>query len=308
MKIWSMLLVYFLTLPLRAAEYWQQDVAYRISATLDDEKHTLTGVEYLTYTNHSPDSLHFIWLHLYPNAYRDDRSLYAKEKQAAGSTRFHFSNEEERGYIRIDGLSIEEQPLRHQEDTDDGTELQVFLPQPLLPNEQITLQIDFFVKLPIIFSRLGHSGRHYEISQWYPKMVVYDRFGWHPDGYHNVGEFYGEFGTFDVELTVPKDLVIAATGVLISPQEEIEWMDELAREGAVLDSLRAADSSSARKEIKKILQLDNRIKSDKVKTVRYVAEKVHDFIWCADRTFILKRGQYQDAEINIYVLPKHEAG
>lgn len=296
-------------LSLQASDYFQQDVAYRISATLDTEEHTLTGLEQLTYTNHSPDTLTFVWLHLYPNAYRDDNSVFAREKRAAGYTHFHFSSAKERGHIEIRSLTLDGQELQHEEKPQDGTELQVFLPQPLPPGQHITLTIDFFVKLPIIFSRLGHNERHYEISQWYPKMVVYDRFGWHPDGYHTVGEFYGEFGSYDVELTVPKDLVTAATGTLVSPQAEIEWLDQLARQGATLDSLRADGSKTSLKKIKEIhKEVEKREESSETKTLRYVADRVHDFTWCADRTFIVKRGQYNDVGINIYVLPQHEAG
>ena len=292
-----------------AADYWQQDVAYRIKVTLDTEAHTLTGAEQLTYTNNSPDSLSFIRLHTYPNAYRDDNSVYAREKRAAASTRFHFAKKDERGFMEIRSLTLDGQELERREKPDDGTELQVFLPQPLPPGGQIALDIQFFVKLPFIFSRLGHIGRHYEISQWYPKMVVYDRFGWHPDGYHAVGEFYGEFGSFDVEITAPKDLVIAATGVLIEPQEELERLNELARQGAELDSMRNDGSKSALKKIKEIhKEVEKREKSEETKTVRFVAERVHDFCWCADRRFIVKRGKYDEVDINIYVLPKNEAG
>ncbi len=307
MKLKSVVFCILLFTALYAGDYWQQDVAYQIKVTLDTEAHTLTGTELLTYTNNSPDSLPFIWLHTYPNAYRDDNSVYAREKRAAGSTRFHLAKKDERGFMEIRSLKLEGQELERREKPDDGTELQVFLPQPLPPGGKITLEIDFFVKLPFIFSRLGHIGRHYEISQWYPKMVVYDRFGWHPDGYHAIGEFYGEFGTFDVEITAPKDLVIAATGVLIEPQEEIEQLNELARQGAELDSLRKDGSKSALKKIKEIRkEVEKREKSEESKTVRFVAERVHDFCWCADNRFILKRGKYENVDINIYVLPKNE--
>lgn len=308
MKPMLFILCSLITAALPAADYWQQDLAYRIKVTLDADAHTLTGVEQLTYTNHSPDSLSFLWLHTYPNAYRDDNSVYAREKRAAGSTRFHFSKKDERGFMEIRSLTLNGQELERVEKPDDGTEMQIFLPQPLPPGEQITLDIHFFVKLPFIFSRLGHIGRHYEISQWYPKMVVYDRFGWHPDGYHAIGEFYGDFGSFDVEITAPKDLIIAATGVLIEPQEELTWLDDLAHQGATLDSLRADGSKSALKKIKQIHQdVEKREKSKETKTVRFIAERVHDFCWCADGKFILKRGKYENVDINIYVLPQNEA-
>ncbi len=72
----------------------------------------------------------------------------------------------------------------------------------------------FIVKLPLVFSRLGHSGKHYEITQWYPKPAVYDHKGWHQMPYLNMGEFYSEFGIFDVKITLPKDYRLMATGDL----------------------------------------------------------------------------------------------
>lgn len=80
-------------------EYWQQHVAYEIRVSLDDSVHTLSAHEKLTYTNHSPDTLEFIWFHLWPNAYKNDETAFAKQRLEHYSTRFHFSKEEDRGYI-----------------------------------------------------------------------------------------------------------------------------------------------------------------------------------------------------------------
>ena len=103
--------------------------------------------------------------------------------------------------------------------------IKVGLPDPLFPNQSIVIETPFYVKLPKIFSRLGHSGNHYEITQWYPKPAVYDKEGWHPMPYLNMGEFYSEFGTFDVKITLPKEYRIMATGDLINGDEELKWLD-----------------------------------------------------------------------------------
>ena len=108
------------------------------------------------------------------------------------------------------------------------------LNSPLNPGESISIETPFFVKMPKVFSRLGHTGQLYEVTQWYPKPAVYDHKGWHPMPYLNQGEFYSEFGTFDVKITLPNDYRIMATGDLINGEDEYSWLDSLA---AVTDSI-----------------------------------------------------------------------
>lgn len=88
------------------------------------------------------------------------------------------------------------------------------LPRPLHPGDSAQVSLRFTVQIPRNFDRLGHTGNAYSISQWYPKLVVYDDEGWHPDPFHFMAEFYGDYGTFDVTMHVPDDFWIGATGVL----------------------------------------------------------------------------------------------
>ncbi len=257
---------------------WQQDVVYEIRATLRVETHTLEGTEVLVYRNNSPDTLDHLWIHLYPNAYRDRESKYAKEEELMGNYTFSFSGAEDRGYVEIASVSSEGRPLEYEVD---GTKMRVESARPLKPGEELYLEIEFHLKIPKIFSRLGHKGRHYEMSQWYPKAVVYDAHGWHPDGYHALGEFYGEFGDYDVWITLPHDMVVGATGVLVEPEEEIKRMDSLAA-GERLE------------------------REEGTKTLHFRAEKVHDFAWVADPDYRLIRGEHGRTRINILCLPKHE--
>ena len=94
----------------------------------------------------------------------------------------------------------------------------------------------FHVKLPKgVTSRLGHVDQSYQITQWYPKPAVYDKYGWHQMPYLNMGEFYSEFGSYDVSITLPENYVVGATGDLQN-EEEIDWLNELADKTARLDS------------------------------------------------------------------------
>lgn len=288
-----------------ADRYWQQEVQYQIAVQLDTKNHRLTGTETLKYKNNSPDTLSEVWFHLYPNAYKDDNSIFAQELRQNGSSRFALAPAEERGFIQIDSIFAQNQRLSGRYKPGDETEMLVPLPVPLKPGETITFRLHFQVKIPFIFSRFGHIGQHYECTQWYPKIVVYDRRGWHPDGYHVIGEFYGDFGTFDVAITVPRNMTVAATGDLVGPKSELERLDSLARWGAKLDSLRDAKNSKAIKKFyKRLLQSQP---SAETKTLSFHAENVHDFAWVADCKFILKRGQHKNTTINVFVLPAHEA-
>ncbi|MEO7984854.1 MAG: hypothetical protein ABI688_12310 [Bacteroidota bacterium] len=83
--------------------YWQQQVNYTIDVSLNDKEHTLDGFEKIEYTNNSPDTLKFIWFHLWPNAYKNDKTAYTDQALENGSTKFYFSDKEQKGYInRLD--------------------------------------------------------------------------------------------------------------------------------------------------------------------------------------------------------------
>ena len=114
----------------------------------------------------------------------------------------------------------------------------------------------FRVKIPFDgISRLGYNNDGgYQITQWYPKPAVYDMYGWHPMPYLDMGEFYSEFGEFKVQITLPSNMVVGATGELKSI-EEIDWLNKLAT-----DSMNINDRSG-----------------DEVKTITYYQDKIHDF-------------------------------
>ncbi len=262
-------------------------MAYRIEVVLDTTGHALSGSERLVYRNNSPDSLREIWFHLYPNAYRDRNSVWAKELEKTKRFKFSWSARRDRGYIDIRSFAIDGRPARY--DVTD-TRLQAWLDEPLGPGDSLVADFEFFVKVPKIFSwgRLGRSGRHYEIVQWYPKVCVYDQTGWHAEDYHTVGEFYGEFGSFDVEITLPQEFVAGATGTLIEPGEEIARLDRYAVTGPALDSLKRGDRVAR-----------SSLESGGFKTLRFVAENVHDFAWAADPRFQLIRDTVENVSIDV---------
>jgi hypothetical protein len=195
------------------AAYWQQEVHYNIQVALNDKQHSLNGNLTVNYTNHSPDTLTFIWFHLWPNAYRNSNTAFAKQL-AADKSADKKATSTETGYIDSLRFTVNGQTAVTGSDTANIDVVKLMLPQPLLPNQQVTIATPFFVKLPNYYSRSGFNGGQFMICQWYPKPAVYDRTGWHPIPYLDQGEFYSEYGSFRVNITVPAEYVVGATGTL----------------------------------------------------------------------------------------------
>ena len=186
----SFLLLSLTTLFSQDKYYFQQELKYEIDVILNDEDHTLSAYEKIAYKNNSPDELTFIWFHVWPNAYKDNSTAFAK--QAGPNSSFAKSDSLDRGYIdsldfKVDGKQVDWSFHPEWNDV-----IKIELNQPLEPGKTIDIETPFFVKIPKVFSRLGHTGKHYEITQWYPKPAVYDHKGWHPMPYLNQGEFYLE--------------------------------------------------------------------------------------------------------------------
>ncbi|GAB2769087.1 hypothetical protein HNQ93_000265 [Hymenobacter luteus] len=258
---------------------WQQQVEYSIDVALDDQQHMLNGREEIIYTNNSPDALPYLWFHLWPNAYRNNETAFARQQLRNGSRKFQFATQQQRGFI--DGLDfrVNGQPAQLVPEASSPDMARLVLPQPLAPGASITITTPFRVKIPDSFSRFGHVNQSYQITQWYPKPAVYDQKGWHPMPYLDQGEFYSEFGSFDVRITLPANYVVGATGVLQNPDEQHR-----------LDQLAAA---TAAKKTQKDFGNDLSFPASaaETKTLRYVQDRVHDFAWFADKRFnVLKSG------------------
>jgi hypothetical protein len=291
----------------QSTPYFQQKVFYEIHVTLDVRQNILLGHENLCYYNKSPDTLKYVWFHLYPNAYKDDNSVFAKEQIDRGINDFYYTKETDRGNISINNIQIKEFPVHWEYKNGDETEMKVFLPYPIVPGDSINFQIDFSVKIPAIISRLGHSNLHYEISQWYPKMVVYDNKGWHNDGYHFLGEFYGDFGTFNVTITLPENMRVAASGVLNDDKEK-NWLNDMLEYTNKLDNM-TDDKLKQQLDSIKIVnkQIEEKLNTGqiKLKTISFIAKNVHDFVWMCDYRYLVRKTTYLGTTIYIDVLPEN---
>ena len=203
---------------------WQQRVDYNIQVVLRDSQNMLSGFEIMTYYNNSPDTLKEIYIHLWPNAYLNTETPFAQQQIENGKTDFYYAPKGDRGKLdslnfKIDGQKIKTEFIV-------GYEVaKLILDKPILAGQKVDITTPFRVKMPKVFSRLGEENRLFCVTQWYPKPAVYDVNGWNPMPYLDQGEFYSEYGKFVVDITVPKDYVVAATGQIQQPEEKEWWLN-----------------------------------------------------------------------------------
>jgi hypothetical protein len=259
------------------AAYWQQDVAYTIQARIDETTHIITAKEQLSYTNNSPDTLAFVYFHLYQNAFI--KHAYTHNLEQANGIRPRLGSYETQGYgILIDNFTADGQKVKTELD---NTILKVYLSRPLLPGRAVRFQMDFET-----FYDQGSTRRrmqmydawgfmHYNGCQWFPKISVYDaKFGW--DTHQHLGkEFYGDFGSFDVTLDFASNYIVEATGAL---QNREEVLPEALRKQLDIKNF-ATKKWNEKPSV--IIPYDK----DQRKQWHYKAENVHDFAFTADPSY-----------------------
>lgn len=190
---------------------WQQSSDHVIDAEIDSSLRHIKAKMKWIYHNNSPHTLNEIYIHLWPNAYRDNRTAYAKQLKRINRSEFLVSSEASKGNIKAD-FKVGGTKLILKTDTLNPDLAVLKLNAPLQSGKSIEIDVDFSVRLPDLFSRSGVIGNFAAVCQWYPKPAVYDANGWNPMPYLEQGEFYSEFGTFDVSVVVPDKFTVAATG------------------------------------------------------------------------------------------------
>lgn len=265
--------------------YFQQEVDYTIKVTLDDQNHSLSGTIDMVYTNNSPDDLALIYIHLWPNAFKNTATAFAKQQVRTGSTRFFFADPKYRGRISGLNFTVDGKPATLKPDAENEDIAILYLDKPLKSGQNITISTPFDVKIPASFSRLGHVGQSYQMTQWYPKPAVYDRNGWHPMPYLDMGEFYSEFGSFDVTITLPENYIVGATGTLQTETEKSFLASQVEKTNMYFDTLDNRATGYVRESFPP--------SAEKTKTIRYTAENIHDFAWFADKRFKVRKSEVE---------------
>nr|WP_121271213.1 M1 family metallopeptidase [Pedobacter schmidteae] len=255
-------------------KYWQQHVRYQIDVALNDQEKSLKGFEKIVYKNNSPSSLNFIWFHIWPNAYKNENTaLFHQLKNDTARA----SKLEKYTYGSIEGLNFkvngkvaatEKHPNPQYIDV-----IKLKLPSPLKPGDSVAITTDFKVKLPSYFSRSGFADGEFMVCQWYPKPAVFDKNGWHEFPYLDMGEFYSDYASFDVNITVPSDYIVGATGVL-------QNADELAAYKSI------GAKNVADRNAKPVLYVPKN--KGGVKKLNYKINNVPDFAWFADKGFVIQ--------------------
>lgn len=269
----------FVLLQAQEKPYFQQEVNYKIAVELDDVNHFLNGNITIEYTNNSPDTLSVLYFHLWPNAYQNSQTAFAQQLAENGNLAFYFSKKKDKGYIDSLNFVVDGSPVQHRLDEENIDIATLQLPKPLQSGQKTTITTAFRVKLPKTISRLGHEEQSYQITQWYPKPAVYDRNGWHAMPYLDQGEFYSEFGNFDVKITLPSNYVVGSSGQLQTVSEQ-EFLSKKAKASKKLNF----DKLDAKFH-------DFPPSDSTLKTIHYTAEKVHDFAWFADKRYYVNKSK-----------------
>lgn len=246
---------------------------YKLAARLDDATHRITATETLVWTNTGGSPVRELPFHLYLNAFKNERSVFMTE--SGGHHRSASATATGWGWIDVESIKIGGAELRPTArmtgPAGDETVLEVPLVEALPPGGSIAVELAFTAQLPEVFARTGYKGAFTMVGQWFPKIGV--RIGaagferWSCDPFHLNSEFFADFGTYDVSLTVPQTMIVAATGVLVQ----------------------AADNK------------------DGSRTLTYRAEDVHDFAWMVDPYMEVVHGTAKvdgrDVEVRVYHRP-----
>jgi len=257
--------------------YWQQRADYTLQATLDTGTNVLRGQGKIYYVNHSPETLEYVWVQLDQNLFAPNSVsgvLNQPPLRFAGGVVFDFSGKGFVAGITVDRFATAGRPLTTKVF---GTMMRVELPRPLRPELSITFDIAWHFPIPPYGGgRMGRVGsRFYELGQWYPRMAVYDDVhGWNTLPFLGAGEFYLEYGDFDVSLTVPAGFQLTATGMLANPSAV-----RTAQEGS-----RVARAFATPGQVVQVITRQEAIANATrhvpgTKTWRFTASAVRDFAW-----------------------------
>ena len=279
-------------------DYWQQQVDYDIEATLDTVLHRLEGSEVITYHNNSPDVLTYVWIQLDQNvrSIEHSRSSAAQgalpEELSPMARRFlnvePFDGGYELGRVAVATAGGAFEEARY---TVNNTIMKVHLAAPIATGEQARIRIDWAHNIPDDgrgAKEKVRDGWLYEHAQWFPRASVYDDVnGWQTDQFLGSGEFYLNFGRYDVKLTVPRDHLVEATGTLMNPEEVLTATQR--------QRLARAYQSETPVFIvgpDEVMDPRSRPRGSGMLTWHFQADQVRDFAWVSSKTYVWDAAGY----------------
>jgi hypothetical protein len=282
------------------AAYWQQDVHYAIKAKIDEIDHRIDANETLTYWNNSLDTLHYVYFHLFQNAFVKGSYLRALEKTNKVKSKLGKKEAEGKGIV-INTIQINNKQLKTELD---NTILKVYLDEPLLPESKVAFDIDFSTYYDKGSTRRrmqmydAWGFKHYNGVQWFPKISVYDRkFGW--DTYQHLNkEFYSDFGSYDVELNFPSNYIVEATGVL---ENRNQVLPDTLRNKLDIKNFANKPWNEAPSIIIPYVKGER-------KTWKFHADNVHDFAFTADPSYRIATEYWNGVECVGLAQEPHASG
>ncbi len=280
--------------------YWQQDVQYKIDARIDETENKIDGKEELTYWNNSPDTLHFVYFHLFQNAFVKGSHLHDLEKMNKVKAKMGKKEAQGLGTVLTHVKAGNDEAKMEL----DNTILKVYLNKPLYPGSSTTFSMDFTTYYDNGSTRRrmqmwdAWGTMHYNGTQWFPKLSVYDhKFGW--DTYQHLNkEFYGDFGSYDVNLDFASNYVVEATGVLQNRDEVLpkELRDKLDIKNFATKKWDETPSI-----------ITPYVKGER-KVWKYHADNVHDFAFTADPSYRIGTAYWNGIECVALVQEPHASG
>ena len=265
--------------------FCRQIANYTIEVKLDTEKKQITAVELLSWMNDSEHSTDELWFHLYWNGFQNNMSNFLKEGKERWGRIFLVNKKEDWGYCRVESIKIlknqyfedfdltSSMVFRHPDDdnVDDQTVFSVELPYTIEPGQTILLEIKFQSKVPRPIHRTGVYKDYYFIAQWFPKIGVFYEGKWNCHQFHATSNFFADYGTYDIKITLPSHYVVGASG---EHREKI-------------------------------------LNKDATTSHRFVQHSIHDFGWTASPRFLECREEFEFApgkrtEIILLLQPYHQ--
>jgi hypothetical protein len=279
--------------------YWQNHADYDIKTSLDTASKTLSGSLRLRYTNNSPDTLRFIWMQMEQNAFKDKslNSFIFPQDSRFGARGFEGGDVVTQFEQVLGGRTARRVALKRR---DNGTVMKVDLAEPLAPGKVATFDVAWHFLVPEHGAdRMGREGPLYELAQWYPRVNVYDDLrGWNTEPYLGQGEFYLEYGDFNVEITVPAGYTVASTGLLTNPRDVltptiISRLAQAARSDKPVNIVTLADiqSGAARPTRNGML------------TWKFSAKNVRDVAWAASPEYLWDASSWKGILTQAYYRP-----
>src|SRR5215475_1500828 len=259
--------------------YWQQRASYDLRGTLDTGSKSLRGELTLQYTNHSVDTLRFIWFQVEQNAFRANslNSFVFPPESRFGARNFEGGTTFDRlNQVTAKGKTALKSRV-------EGTVMKVDLTAPLPPGATATFDIAWHFNIPEHGAdRMGRDGALFELAQWYPRVSVYDDLrGWNTEPYLGQGEFYLEYGDYTMEITVPAGYIVAGTGMLTNASEvltptQVARLAQAARSEKTVNIITDAELKSGAARPRKTGTM----------TWRFRAQNVRDAVWAASPDYM----------------------